>query len=129
MKNNSLVNSVWRKGEDAAVDYLTRKGYSIISRNFSLKGGEIDIVACKGNLVCFIEVKARSSLQKGRGFSAITWHKKKKIERTAGVFIKTRLGKSSTLRFRFDVIDVVLKKGCEPVVEHFENAFQPEEIL
>jgi putative endonuclease len=45
-------------GEDEAVNYLVNKGFKIIERNHTRKWGELDIVAVKGNVLHFIEVKA-----------------------------------------------------------------------
>ena len=45
--------------EGAACDYLLKKGYKIKERNFTVKGGEIDIVAEDGDYIVFVEVKAR----------------------------------------------------------------------
>ena len=47
-------------GEEVAVKYLERKGFRILERNYLRKWGEIDIVAEKGNLLSFIEVKSVS---------------------------------------------------------------------
>ena len=45
-------------GEEKASQYLIQKGYSIIARNFRTKGGEVDIIAVKDNVVVFVEVKS-----------------------------------------------------------------------
>ena len=47
-------------GEEVAVKYLERKGFRVIERNYLRKWGEIDIIAEKGNLLSFIEVKSVS---------------------------------------------------------------------
>jgi len=50
-------------GEDLAVSYLKKLGYKIISRNFRIRGGEIDIVAIDGDVLVYVEVKTRTSHQ------------------------------------------------------------------
>ena len=47
-------------GEDIAVNYLKKKGYKIIERNFRKGYGEIDIIALKKNVLVFVEVKTRT---------------------------------------------------------------------
>ncbi|MBY0110227.1 MAG: YraN family protein [Candidatus Babeliaceae bacterium] len=46
--------------EQMVVDYLTQQGYGICARNYTIRAGEIDIIACKAEVVAFIEVKMRS---------------------------------------------------------------------
>lgn len=47
--------------EDKACAYITSLGFQIIERNFTLRGGEIDIIAMKNEVLHFIEVKSGSS--------------------------------------------------------------------
>ncbi|MEX2014253.1 MAG: YraN family protein, partial [Parcubacteria group bacterium] len=47
-------------GENIACDYLERKGFEIIDRNYSRKWGELDIIAKKSNIIHFVEVKSVS---------------------------------------------------------------------
>src|SRR3989338_8799484 len=54
-------------GEEVAVKYLERKGFRILERNYLRKWGEIDIVAEKGQLLSFIEVKSVSR-EPGKGY-------------------------------------------------------------
>lgn len=60
------------RGEQAASEYLSRLGYEIIDRNWKTKTCEIDIVAKKGNVVHFVEVKYRSTNRAGSGLDYIT---------------------------------------------------------
>ncbi len=71
------------KGEELAVEYLRKKGYKIITRNFRSKTGEIDIIAIDGNTLVFVEVKARSSIEFGSPIDAITSRKLNSIIKTA----------------------------------------------
>ena len=52
-------------GEDLAARYMIEKGYEILCRNFSKPYGEIDIIAIKDDIICFVEVKTRKSTQYG----------------------------------------------------------------
>jgi Holliday junction resolvase-like predicted endonuclease len=58
MKNNRMHNKeIGRKGEDIATEFLISKGYKVIQRNFSIRYGELDIVAIKEDELFFVEVK------------------------------------------------------------------------
>jgi len=62
MNNTSGPNTkqIGQLGEDLAVKYLKKRGFSILERNYWKKWGEIDIIAQKGNILHFVEVKAVS---------------------------------------------------------------------
>ena len=49
------------KGEDQAAEFLQRKGYEILARNYRYKHSEIDLIVQKSDLIVFVEVKTRSS--------------------------------------------------------------------
>ncbi len=90
-------------GEDIAAEYLIKKGYKIIQRNYKNKTGEIDIIAKhKGDLI-FIEVKTRSSDKFGTPKEAVTYYKKQKIVGCAKVYLMQH---PTELNIRFDVIEV-----------------------
>lgn len=104
-------------GEDKAVDYLLGQGYTIISRNFQSKRGEIDCIAKdpKGTLA-FIEVKYAKSPSRGHPAFWVTYSKQKKIIAMA----RRYLGEHGLSRqaCRFDVITIV-----NTHLEHIKNAF------
>ena len=62
-------------GEDAVCGFLVRHGYEIIKRNFTVRGGEIDIIAEKADIIAFVEVKTllpplkRLSIRSSSGIS------------------------------------------------------------
>jgi putative endonuclease len=59
MKNfTSTAQIIGQRGEEIACSYLLRHGYRIVERNFTRKWGEIDIIARKNGVICFIEVKS-----------------------------------------------------------------------
>jgi len=94
--------------EDLASGYLKDKGYRIISKNFKLPLGEIDVVAGDKDSVCFIEVKARTYPYKYDPVEAIDEAKKRKIIDTSRVFIKKY--NLYHKKVRFDVLSVIKHK-------------------
>ncbi|MEF3255700.1 MAG: YraN family protein [Deferribacterales bacterium] len=105
-------------GEDEASEFLKKKGFSILEKNFRSRFGEIDIICKKGDLIVFVEVKMRNSNFYGTGFEAITSSKKNKLIKTAEYFI---LKYKKDCLYRFDVISI--DNGN---IVHIENAFQIE---
>ena len=79
---------------------------------------EIDIVARRGHLVAFIEVKARRGTAFGSPFEAITGGKRREIVRAARVWID-RYGQPADV-YRFDCIAIVGNQ-----LDHLEDAFRP----
>lgn len=108
------------KGERLAALLLKRKGFYILSRNYTCSLGEIDLVAKKKSLLVFCEVKARHNLKYGAPFEAVTIEKQKKLRRLAEAFIKHK--KIDYQDVRFDVVSILLI-GNKPQIEHIENAF------
>ena len=66
-------------GEDLACKELEKNGYVILKRNFRYRNGEIDIIAEKDGIIIFVEVKLRTSTEKGMPCEAVDIKKQKKI--------------------------------------------------
>ena len=73
------------KAESLAVLVLRLKGYSILARRYAVSGGEIDLIARRGGVVAFVEVKARGDMDAAA--SAISATKCRRIARAARVWI------------------------------------------
>lgn len=107
-----IVNPIAVLGEDKACEYLKKIGFKIIERNFRKGYGEIDIVAIdpsagSGQVVlCFIEVKTRTSNQFGTPLEAITYWKLKSLIKTAEFYKMTHRNLPESLRI--DAISVIL---------------------
>lgn len=109
-----------RRGEDLAHRYLQRKGLKVIARNYRPGAdSEIDIVARDGDVVVFIEVKARTSAEFGAPDRAIDDEKRKHIVRAAQSYI-TRAALDWS-QVRFDVISIVFSNP--PQISHLRDAF------
>ncbi len=114
-----------RRGEDLACEELRRRGYAILARRFRTRHGEIDIVARDGDVLVFVEVKARSSARFGGARSAVTWPKQRKIMMMAQRYMK-RVGWSKR-PCRFDIVAIrQYKDGRPPEVALIRNAFSEE---
>jgi putative endonuclease len=110
-----------KRGEDAACDELTKRGYRILERRFRTRCGEIDIVARDGDVIVFVEVKARSSGRFGQPFESLTWHKRQRLAQMAAsyLFLKHLCG----VPCRFDVVGVRASESDACSVEVLQNAF------
>ncbi len=89
-----------RRAEWVAVVFLTLSGYSVVARRFKVKSGEIDIIAKRGSLIAFIEVKARSSLEEA--ITAVTPRNRRRIEAAGRSFI-SRYPRFSECALRYDI--------------------------
>ena len=70
------------KAETLALKYLINKGFSFINRNYTIRGGEIDLIMQKNGIIYFVEVKARWHTKFGTAFQSLTATKKRHILRT-----------------------------------------------
>jgi putative endonuclease len=87
--------------EWAAILYLRCKGYRILARRYQVKGGEIDIIARRGDAIAFVEVKLRAALETAQ--IAIAPAKRRRIGRAARVFLANKAF-ASRLTLRADAI-------------------------
>ncbi|HVW23399.1 MAG TPA: YraN family protein [Candidatus Saccharimonadales bacterium] len=75
------------KAERAAKVYLEMRGYQILEQNWRRPAAEIDLIACKDNIIYFVEVKYRRTLDQGGGLEAITPSKLKHMQRAAYLWV------------------------------------------
>ena len=87
------------RGEDMAVDFLKKKGYTILHRNYRCRAGEIDIIARTKNTLCFIEVKTRQTGAFGPPQEAVTPRKQRTIARVALDFVQRHHVENWAARF------------------------------
>ena len=107
-------------GEALAVDFLVKKGYRIIERNYRYERGEIDLIAEDGAQLVFVEVKARRSKRYGMPEDAITKTKCEKLWKVALGFLAERGREDSA--YRFDVVAIEYVNDA-PVIRHLVDAF------
>jgi len=106
------------KGESLAADFLIKKGFSVVLRNYRYKRGEIDLIVRKDQLLVFVEVKARSSQSFGFPEEAVNEKKASMVIDAANQYILETDWQSD---IRFDVIAITLKES--PEILHLEDAF------
>ncbi|MBQ0051083.1 MAG: YraN family protein [Treponema sp.] len=117
---NPNTKAVGNAGEDKAAAYLESNNYSIITRNFRTRRGEIDIIATKDDVLVFVEVKTLPSGNTETLAKELNGRKQKRIIETAKFFLlKHRKYSNSKIRFDVAVVDM---PGLEPVY-YISNAF------
>lgn len=102
-------------GERKAAAYLKKQGYEILERNFRCPFGEVDIIAGKGDVTAFIEVKTRTNDLYGAPNEAVDNKRKQRYKNCARYYFANR---EIDCTVRFDVIEVT-KSGINLI----ENAF------
>ena len=111
-----------QRGESAAERYLRHKGYRIVARNHRSSVGELDLVAEDGQVLVFVEVKARRTDAFGGAIHAVHQRKQEKLIKLAAQYLAHHHMKDRLCRF-----DVVLLQDMEavaPQIEHIQNAFE-----
>ena len=109
-------------GERAAEAALQRAGLTPIERRFRRRFGEIDLIARRGPLIVFVEVKTRRGDRFGRPAEAVTPAKQRRMARVAASYLQRRGWLEQPCRF--DVVEVTLQPGAAPRVRHIEDAFR-----
>ena len=112
-----------RRGEDAAYFYLRRQGYTMVARNFRSPRcrGEIDLIGWEKDVLCFIEVKTRTTRDVKPPEAAVDRHKRREI----ALVVKDYLRRYPLpCQWRFDVVSVYYgqPKTGRPQIEVFRNS-------
>lgn len=118
MEKEINKRKIGQRYEELAVQYLQKKGYRILKRNYRCRFGEIDVIARQGEYLVFIEVKYRGSRAYGTPEEAVDSRKQRRISRAALSFYAGN-GYEQKIPCRFDVIGVDGKGN----ISHIENAF------
>ena len=116
MINNRKIGNF---GEDLAVNFLERKGYRILARNYYIRGGELDIIAEQRDEVVFVEVKTRLSNIYGYPEEGVTFLKQEKMARA----IRAYMGDSIHEKyFRIDIIAIEIDRETKRAsIRHIKN--------
>ena len=108
---------IGREGENLAAEFLKKKGWEIVSRNYRHGKAEIDLIVKRNDWTIFVEVKTRTSSTYGEPEAFVNEFKARKIYDAAEEFIFSTDWQGHV---RFDVI--AIKLGNPPQIEHFEDA-------
>lgn len=117
---NSRQN-LGQSGEDIAAEFLNKKGYTILQRNYRCRHGEIDIIAKIGTTLVFIEVKTRKGAAYGSPAAAVTHKKQRQISKTALYYLAEH--NLFDAPARFDVVSIMLAPDLGTDIEIIANAF------
>lgn len=112
------MRSIGDIGEGIAEKYLLSIGAKILARNYTVRGGEIDLIAQLNDTILFVEVKLRRSDLFGSAYEAITPSKQSHISRAAKIYLQKN-GLLDRCFARFDAI-LILPDGT---IDHIERAF------
>lgn len=111
-----------RRGEEDAYFYLRRQGYVMVARNYRSprRRGEIDLIGWDGEVLCFIEVKTRTSRDVKPAEAAVDREKRRELAGMARDYLR----RIPDVAWRFDIVSVYYQNptgaGC---IELFKNAF------
>lgn len=123
MQKSKTTREIGNIGEDAVAAYLVKNGYEILKRNYTIHGGEIDLIARKGDRLAFVEVKTRKAGSMTSGESAVTVAKRQHIVKTAQSFYRQYLKENRAARCRFDVAVVELDGERIVNAKYYVSAF------
>lgn len=106
-------------GEELVCQWLNNNGFQLTEKNYSKRFGEIDLIAIKGDIIAFIEVKTRKTNYFDLS-EVITPLKQKKIILTAKHYVLTNNCQDKVIRFD---VALVVKSGNNFEVKYIQNAF------
>lgn len=112
-------NDTGKQGEAEAAQYLREQGFEIMFRNYRYQHAEIDLIAKKGKLMVFVEVKTRTNLSHGNPEEFVSYTKAKLVMKAAEQYI---FANNWLHDIRFDIIAVTIA-GSELRIKHIEDAF------
>lgn len=114
-------DAVGAYGERVAVRILADAGYAVLDRNWRCRAGELDVVAIRGGVVVFVEVKCRRTTSFGAPASAVTSSKIARLRAAASAWLAEH--DLADADVRFDVVSVLRPLRGAADVEHVEGAF------
>ncbi|MEI6489748.1 MAG: YraN family protein [Bacteroidota bacterium] len=112
-------NETGTRGEELAANFLIKKGYLVIEKNWRFKNLEADIIALIDKTLVVAEVKTRSSNYFGEPESFVNKQKQKNLIKTAHEYI---IRNNLDVDVRFDIISIVIGNN-QMKINHIEDAF------
>lgn len=105
MKKKPLATEIGKRGEEIACDYLKKRGYQILARNYRSGRNEIDVITRKDNVISFVEVKTRRNEKFGHPIEAVSENKQREILKAVQSYIHEN--PADGVDYRFDVIAII----------------------
>ena len=122
-ENRPTHQRTGQHGEEVAYFHLRKLGYIFVARNFRSPKhrGEIDLIGWDADVLCFIEVKTRTSKDVKPPEAAVDRHKRREIATVAREYLRHA---PPSCQWRFDIVSVYYdqSKACQPHIELFRNA-------
>lgn len=113
---------IGREGQDLAEEFLKKKGYEFVERNFRTpRWGEIDLVMRDGETTVFVEVKTRSSNNQlfGGPLGSLHYHKLRALRRAAQYYLSSQnLDREAV---RIDAVTVIIPEDKLPQIKHYTD--------
>ncbi len=119
--NLTLRQEIGNQAENLACEYLQKQGLTFITRNFSTRLGEIDLIMREKDIVVFVEVRARTKADGYDPIESISYHKQQRLWRTGLLYLQKK-GWLDTYPCRFDVIGITYSKE-QPIIRWVKHAF------
>lgn len=116
------MQDLGKLGENIIADYLVKNGFKVLSKNFTTRFGEIDLIAQRDLTIAFIEVKTRKTAYFPIS-TVVTYPKQKKIIKTAKCFIKKFNIVDKVLRFDVATVEIIDQDILAYDVNYIQNAF------
>lgn len=115
--------SLGKKGEGIAADYLTKKGFKIIERNYHTRFGEIDLVCSRNNNLVFVEVKLKQGEDFGTPEEMIDRQKLSQVNKMADFYLMDNPQISGKYAiFSIDAVCIVIGKNDKVErINHYKN--------
>lgn len=92
--------------EAAAAEYLRRRGLVLITQNFQMRGGELDLIMQDQQTLVFVEVKYRQNQRHGHAAEMVTRQKRVRLIKAANWWMLRHGLSADTTDFRFDVVAI-----------------------
>lgn len=109
------------KGEELAKEFLIKNNFVVLHTNWTYKRLEVDIIAEKGGLLVFVEVKTRSTDIFGLPEEAVGAKKQRNLAKAAAAYLSSY---EELQEIRFDIISIIHQEN-KTTIRHIEDAFFP----
>ncbi|WP_238335760.1 YraN family protein [Serinicoccus kebangsaanensis] len=110
------AREVGDEGEELVCAHLEQQGWRVVDRNWRCAEGEIDIVACEGEMFVFCEVKTRRSVRFGEPVEAVGQDKARRLRTLAWAWLDAHGHRGAA--FRIDLVGVLRRRDDAPLLTH-----------